>query len=78
MGTFPAFGQRSRVLENPLTPAEQRVLELLCEDKSNADICRALKVKLPTVKTHVSHIFAKLGCKRRLEARNIALELGLV
>ncbi len=78
IGTFPAFGQRSRVLENPLTPAEQRVLELLCEDKSNADICRALKVKLPTVKTHVSHIFAKLGCKRRSEARNIALELGLV
>ena len=78
IGTFPAFARFSEVLENPLTPSEQRVLELLCEDKSNADICRALGVKLPTVKTHVSHIFAKLGCKRRAEARNIALELGLV
>ena len=78
IGTFPPFARFSEVLENPLTPSEQRVLELLCEDKSNADICRALGVKLPTVKTHVSHIFAKLGCKRRAEARNIALELGLV
>ena len=66
------------VLESPLTQTEQRVLELLCEDKSNADICRILDIKLPTVKTHVSHIFAKLGCKRRAEARSTALKLGLV
>lgn len=78
LGEFPTFGRSSKMLENPLTAAEQRVLELLCEDKSNAQICDELGVKLPTVKTHVSHIFAKLGCKRRADARNIALELGLV
>ena len=76
--TYPSFFKQVMVLESPLTQTEQRVLELLCEDKSNADICRILDIKLPTVKTHVSHIFAKLGCKRRAEARSTALKLGLV
>lgn len=75
---YPSFFKRAEVLENPLTQTEQRVLELLCEDRSNAEICRAMGIKLPTVKTHVSHIFAKLGCARRSEARNTALKLGLV
>lgn len=76
--TFPNFFKEAMVLENPLTQTEQQVLELLCEDMSNADIGKAMGIKIPTVKTHVSHIFAKLNCKRRSEARSIALSLGLV
>lgn len=76
--TFPNFFKEAMVLENPLTQTEQQVLELLCDDMSNADIGKTMGIKVPTVKTHVSHIFAKLGCKRRSEARSIALSLGLV
>lgn len=76
--TFPNFFKKAMVLENPLTQTEQQVLELLCDDMSNADIGKAMGIKVPTVKTHVSHIFAKLGCKRRSDARSIALGLGLV
>ena len=39
-----------------LTAAELQVLRLLCADKSNAEIGRILDIRLPTVKSHVSHI----------------------
>ena len=37
-----------------------------------------MDVKLPTVKTHVSHILDKLGVKRRAEARTAAKKLRLI
>ena len=54
------------------------VLRLLCADKSNAEIAQMMDIKLPTVKTHVSHIFDKLGVKRRSEAKTAAEKLWLV
>ena len=61
-----------------LTPTELQILHLLCADKSNAEIARIMDVKLPTVKTHVSHILDKLDVKRRAEARTAAKKLHLV
>ena len=61
-----------------LTPTELQILHLLCADKSNAEIARIMDVKLPTVKTHVSHILDKLDVKRRTEARTAAKKLHLV
>lgn len=57
---------------------ELQILHLLCADKSNAEIGAILDIKLPTVKTHVSHILAKLGVSRRSEARTAAKKLRLV
>ena len=51
---------------------------LLCADKRNAEIARIMDVKLPTVKTHVSHILEKLGVSRRSEAKTAAKKLRLV
>lgn len=53
-------------------------MSLLCADKSNAEIARIMDVKLPTVKTHVSHILEKLGVSRRSEAKTAAKKLRLV
>lgn len=53
-------------------------MSLLCTDKSNAEIARIMDVKLPTVKTHVSHILEKLGVSRRSEAKTAAKKLRLV
>ncbi len=61
-----------------LTPTELQILHLLCADKSNAEIAQIMDVKLPTVKTHVSHILDKLDVKRRAEARTAAKKLHLV
>ena len=54
------------------------MLHLLCADKSNAEIGKVLDIKLPTVKTHVSHILDKLGVSRRSEAKTTAKKLWLV
>ncbi len=62
-----------------LAPGEElQILHLLCADKSNAEIAQIMDVKLPTVKTHVSHILDKLDVKRRAEARTAAKKLRLI
>ena len=61
-----------------LTPTELQILHLICADKSNAEIAQIMDVKLPTVKTHVSHILDKLDVKRRAEAKTAAKKLHLV
>jgi DNA-binding NarL/FixJ family response regulator len=48
-----------------LTPAEQRVLHLLKEGRSNKGIAAALTLSHRTVESHVSHLLAKTGCRNR-------------
>jgi len=62
----------------PLSTAETQVLKLLCQNLSNQEIGEILNIKLPTVKTHVSHILQKLGVRRRGEARDAAEKLHLI
>jgi DNA-binding CsgD family transcriptional regulator len=50
-----------------ISPREADVLKLLIEGKTNKEIADSLFVSLPTVKTHVSHLFAKTGAKNRME-----------
>ena len=75
---YPHFLEPSLVPGEELTPTELQVLHLLCADKSNAEIAQIMDVKLPTVKTHVSHILDKLDVKRRAEAKTAAKKLHLV
>ena len=75
---YPHFLEPSLVPGEELTPTELQVLHLLCADKSNAEIAQIMDVKLPTVKTHVSHILDKLDVKRRAEARTAAKKLRLI
>jgi DNA-binding NarL/FixJ family response regulator len=52
----------------PLTPREQEVLELIGRGYSNKRIALELGVAEKTVKTHVSHVLAKLGVSDRTQA----------
>lgn len=61
-----------------LTDRELEVLRLVAHGLSNAQICDALVVSLPTVKTHVNRVFAKLGLETRAQAVVRAYECGLV
>jgi two-component system, NarL family, response regulator LiaR len=59
-----------------LTPREQQVLDLIGRGFSNKRIALELGVAEKTVKTHVSHVLAKLGVADRTQAALHAARLG--
>ncbi len=61
-----------------LTEREQQVLQLLARGESNPQIAKMLFVTEATVKTHLVHIFAKLGVDSRSRAVAVARERGLL
>lgn len=75
---YPDFLQGRMAPSDSLTSMELQILHLICADKSNAEIAQMMDIKLPTVKTHVSHILTKLGVSRRSEAKTAAKKLWLV
>lgn len=75
---YPDFLQPHLSMENELTATELQILRLICADKSNAQIGQIMDIKLPTVKTHVSHILTKLDVSRRSEAKTAAKRLWLI
>ena len=59
-----------------MSPRETEVLALVAEGCSNREIGRRLFVGEATVKTHLLHVFEKLGVNDRTRAVTLALELG--
>ena len=53
------------------------MLRYLPTNLSAPEIARELSLSVTTVRTHVRHIFAKLGANRRTEAVERARALGL-
>ena len=51
-----------------LTRREKQVLALMADGKRNDEMARELFISLPTVKTHVYHIYTKLGVTNRIKA----------
>jgi LuxR family transcriptional regulator, maltose regulon positive regulatory protein len=72
-GTVPP----SRLLAEPLTAAEQRVLTLL-PTSTYLQIAETLCVSRNTVKTHLRSIYQKLGVASRSQALERAVELRLL
>ncbi|MCU1409762.1 MAG: response regulator transcription factor [Rhodoglobus sp.] len=61
-----------------LSPRETQVLALVAQGSSNPSIAAALFVSEATVKTHLLHVFEKLGVSDRTRAVTRAMELGLL
>jgi len=61
-----------------VTPRELSALRLMSDGKSNKEIATALGITERTVKTHLGHLFEKLGVTSRTEAVKVATRRGLV
>jgi LuxR family maltose regulon positive regulatory protein len=70
-------GERAPLVDE-LSDGELRVLRFLPSNLTVPEIGAELYVSLNTVKTHMRHIYAKLGVHRRTDAVDRARELGLV
>jgi LuxR family transcriptional regulator, maltose regulon positive regulatory protein len=76
--SLPAGAGEPQELREELSDGELRVLRYLPSNLSAPEIGKELYLSLNTVKTHMRHIYAKLGVHRRTEAVERARELGLL
>lgn len=83
-GTYLSADLATRVvagMRSPLprlTDREVEVLRLLATGASNREMARTLFVTEATVKSHLVHIFTKLGVDSRARAVHVARETGLI
>ena len=70
--------QANSGLPSPLTPREMQVLQRLAQGATNPEISHDLRISEHTVKSHVIHIFNKLGVNDRTQASVWAASHGLL
>ena len=75
----------SRLMERMRAPAEEQlsgreieVLQLVSRGNGNKEIAKQLHISTATVKTHLIHIYDKLGVSDRTAAVTVALERGIL
>jgi DNA-binding NarL/FixJ family response regulator len=70
--------QRQTSAGQAISARELEVLNLVARGASNKEIARSLHLSEATVKTHLIHLFSKLGVADRTAAVTVALERGLL
>jgi DNA-binding NarL/FixJ family response regulator len=72
------MGQLRSPAKEPLSPRELEVIELIAQGSTNREAAARLFISEATVKTHLLHIYAKLGVNDRAAAVAAAFERGLL
>lgn len=62
----------------PLSAREREVLALVAKGTPNREIARTLFISEATVKTHLTHLYGKLGVKDRAAAVAVAYDRGIL
>jgi DNA-binding NarL/FixJ family response regulator len=70
------MGQMRQPASEPLSQRELEVLELIARGSTNREAAAQLFISEATVKTHLLHVYAKLGVKDRAAAVAVAFERG--
>ena len=70
------MGQMRQPASEPLSQRELEVLELIALGSTNREAARQLFISEATVKTHLLHVYAKLGVNDRAAAVATAFERG--
>jgi LuxR family maltose regulon positive regulatory protein len=65
-------------LVEPLTERELEVLCLIAAGLSNQEIAQELVIAVSTVKSHINHVYGKMGVKSRTQAVARAQSLGML
>jgi DNA-binding NarL/FixJ family response regulator len=68
----------AQLLIGKLTTRERELLQALAEGLSDKEIAERLYVRVGTVRSHMTHILAKLGVDSRLQALIFAIRYGVV
>ena len=77
-GSAPRPDGNGGPADHDLTAAELRVVSYLASNLKAPEIAAELYLSNNTVRTHLHHIYAKLGAHSRNEAVARARELGLL
>ncbi|MFT3875794.1 MAG: response regulator transcription factor [Propioniciclava sp.] len=81
MPTLPASGpagEQAKEKLRVLTERETEVLTAIAQGRTNSEIAQQLWLAEATVKTHVSHLLAKLNARDRVQLVVLAYDAGLV
>jgi DNA-binding NarL/FixJ family response regulator len=77
---FQSVQARPEKPSNPweLTPVEFDVLRYVAKGLSNAEVGRVMELERRTVRTHLGHIYRKMGVNSHVDAVVLALKAGIV
>jgi DNA-binding NarL/FixJ family response regulator len=77
-GLTGAVMRRASTAAGRLSPREQEILELLAEGLKAGEIAHRLYLGESTVKSHITHLYEKLGASNRAQALVTAMRRGLL
>jgi two-component system NarL family response regulator len=70
--------QKIAVIDNPLSPKENRIIRCIEEGLTYTIIADSLSISPHTVHNHIKNIYAKLHAKNRVDALNSARRIGIL
>ena len=76
LGNFYFFGKVKKLknagaAKQSLTQQENKILDLILQDKTNKEIASAMFVSVSTVKTHINNLYKKLQVASRDEVKSL-------